>query len=269
MSYRCPGQFSQKIEAKVVECPNCGHLVEIFSDELRVLCPNCRKPVYQEAMPSCIDWCPAAEKCLGSERWRQIQEAREELNRLRSEGARLSPTEALKREHRLIERLLRVLERASRRLEGGEQVPPELFKKSLEFIRTFADRCHHGKEEELLFPLLERRGVPKEGGPIGVMLSEHEEGRGLVRGLAEAISSEAREKIIQSARSYIQLLSQHIQKEDDVLFPMADHLLSESEQRELLERFEGIERERIGEGVHERFEQLILELEGLVEGGGR
>jgi len=163
------------------------------------------------------------------------------------------------------------LERATQGLGGGEEISLEIFKKSLEFIRTFADRCHHGKEEDSLFPLLEERGVPKKGGPIGIMLSEHDEGRKFVRGIAEGLAeyekgnNKAKEEIIGSARSYIQLLTQHIQKEDNVLFPMAEHLLSADEQQELLKRFEEIST-RIGEGIHERFEKLIVELEGALGG---
>lgn len=274
MGYRCPGQLSRNIEAKLQECPNCGYEVEMFSDELKVLCPNCRQPVYQETMPSCIDWCPAAKECLGPEKWAQLQQEKEELNKLKLKEAIMRPTEILKQEHRLIERLLWILERAVQELEEGNEISADILKKSLEFIRTFADRCHHGKEEDSLFPLLEKRGVPKKGGPIGVMLSEHDEGRKFVQGFAEGLAvfeesseasyekgnNKAKEEIIRNARSYIQLLTQHIQKEDNVLFPMADHLLSEDEQQKLLRRFEEIST-RIGEGVHERFEQLIVELE--------
>jgi len=74
MGYRCPGQLGRDLKVKLQECPNCGYEVEMFSDELKVLCPNCRNPVYQETMPSCIDWCPAAKDCLGSEKWQQLQE---------------------------------------------------------------------------------------------------------------------------------------------------------------------------------------------------
>lgn len=264
MGYRCPGQSGRNLEVELHQCPNCGYAVEIFSDELKVTCPNCRNPVYQETMPSCIDWCPAARECVGPEKWQKLQEEKEELKRL--QGAIMGPTEILGQEHRLIEQLLRVLERAAQGLEDGEEVQPEIFTRSLEFIRVIADRCHHGKEEELLFPLLEEHGVPKEGGPLGVLLREHDEGRGFVHRIAERVAryevgNGEVEEIIKNARGYTQLLMQHIQKEDEALFPMADHLLSSEEQQKLVGRFEEIERERIGEGAHERFAGLILKLE--------
>jgi len=270
MGYRCPGQAGRNLKVELHKCPNCGYELEIFSDELKVTCPSCGQPVYKAAMPTCIDWCPAARECVGPERWEQLRKEREELNRLPAKSVR--PTEVLRHEHRLIERLLRVLERAAAGLERGEEISPEVLKSSLEFIRIVADRCHHGKEEGSLFPLLEERGMRREGGPLGALLQEHDRGRELVRGLAEGVAKygggdlEAREEIIENTRGYTQLLAQHIQKEDDVLFPIADHLLSQDEQQRLLEEFAEVERE-IGEGVHERFEGLLPELEESLKVG--
>jgi hemerythrin-like domain-containing protein len=137
----------------------------------------------------------------------------------------------------------------------------------------FADRCHHGKEEDILFPRMEARGVPRDGGPIGVMLFEHDEGRAFVGAIADAIDVYERDGqaaarvIAENARGYVDLLRQHIMKEDNVLFPMADRVLSPADQAELERRFEQIETERMGPGVHERYHQLLDNLErelGLV-----
>ncbi len=182
----------------------------------------------------------------------------------------MKPTEVLKEEHRVIERVLAVLERAASRLEQGEDVPVDLFPKAVEFIRGFADHCHHGKEEGFLFPLLERQGIPREGGPVGVMLFEHEEGRRWVRLMEEAGiryrrgEAEARRDLIQAARGYSELLRGHIEKEDHVLFRMADRVLTEKDQTELLERFEAVEREEMGEGAHAHFLHLARELQEMV-----
>lgn len=182
----------------------------------------------------------------------------------------MKPTEVLKEEHRVIERVLGVLEKAATRLERGEQLPKDLFPKAVEFIRGFADRCHHGKEEGSLFPLLERQGIPRQGGPIGVMLFEHEEGRRWVKLMDEAGARYSRGEegaakgLIEGARGYSQLLQAHIGKEDHVLFPMADQVLSETDQAGLLERFEAVEREEMGAGVHEHYHHLVEELEGMI-----
>ena len=176
----------------------------------------------------------------------------------------MKSVEALMHEHRVIERGLAVLEAIADRLGRGESVATDKVGALLDFFKVFADQCHHGKEEGLLFPELEKRGIPKEGGPIGVMLVEHDEGRELQRRMREAASNlsdnEKRQQFVSAARDYINLLRQHIWKEDNVLFRMAEQVLTAHEDEQLAERFEQHERERIGDGVHERFHHLIHEL---------
>jgi len=179
----------------------------------------------------------------------------------------MTATEELMTEHRAIERMLAVLEAAAGRLEAGEPVRPEAFRQAVDFVRNFADRCHHGKEEENLFPRLEELGVPREGGPLGVMLFEHDEGRAYVGAIAEAVDAYERgdeaaaRAIAGNARGYVELLRGHIQKEEGVLFPMADQLLSADDQRSLEESFERVETEVMGAGVHERYHRMLDELE--------
>jgi len=176
-------------------------------------------------------------------------------------------TENLKEEHQVILRMIKVLTVASDKLDRGEDVSSEVFKKAVDFIRTFADRCHHGKEQDTLFPTMGERGFPMKSGPIAVMLMEHEQGRHFVRGLAEALAKyekgdkELKDAIVKNARGYAELLNQHIYKENNILFPMGDKVLSQSDNNVLLEKFEKIEREIIGEGKHEYYLQMIDELE--------
>jgi hemerythrin-like domain-containing protein len=179
----------------------------------------------------------------------------------------MSATDDLRTDHRAIERMLAVLEAAAQRIDRGERVQPDVFRQGVDFVRNFADRCHHAKEEENLFPRMEARGVPRDGGPIGVMLFEHDEGRAFVGAIAGAIDvyerdGEAAARVIaENARGYVDLLRQHIMKEDNVLFPMADRVLSAADQAELEQRFEQIETERMGPGVHERYHRLLDDLE--------
>ncbi len=97
-----------------------------------------------------------------------------------------SATNILRKEHDAILRVLELTEEAARKLDCGEAVPADTLGGLLRFFRIFADQCHHGKEEELLFPLLEQKGMPRAGGPIAVMLHEHESGRRLIREMAES-----------------------------------------------------------------------------------
>jgi hemerythrin-like domain-containing protein len=182
----------------------------------------------------------------------------------------MSATDVLKDEHRGVERMLSIVEAATRRLEAGSDVPADLYLSAVDFFRGFTDGCHHAKEEEKLFPTLEQRGIPRDGGPIGMMLAEHEQGRAYVRAMAEAAGryskgdTSARAALIENGRGYVRLLRQHIAKEDGVLFPMADRALSSAEQDRLFEEFQVIERERTGAGEHERYHHVLDELEQVV-----
>lgn len=172
-------------------------------------------------------------------------------------------TAVLRSEHDAILQMLEATEEAVRLLYRGEGVDPETLAGLLEFFRLFADRCHHGKEEDLLFPALEKKGLPRAGGPIGVMLDEHEQGRSLLRELGEAGqayaqgASEAGRRWAEAARAYVTLLRQHIHKENNVLFLVAENLLSDAEQQQLARAFEKVEEERMGAGTHERLHALM------------
>ncbi|MFQ6617820.1 MAG: hemerythrin domain-containing protein, partial [Fidelibacterota bacterium] len=126
---------------------------------------------------------------------------------------------------------------------------------------------HHGKEEELLFERIAERGIPRTGGPIGVMLGEHDMGRGYVSGMTRALEDyRAGEKgsikgVLENFRKYTSLLRDHIYKEDNILYPLADDVLTDEDQKELLEKFEIVERERIGEEKHHQFIHFVEEME--------
>ena len=179
----------------------------------------------------------------------------------------MKATDELKKEHQGIELMLRILRAIADKLGQGEHIGTEHLVGVLEFLSTFVDKCHHGKEEEFLFPALEAAGVPRDGGPIGVMLSEHEQGRQLVARLKNAVMSyTSGDKTATSAigavvDEYTALLTQHIEKENSVLFAMADAKLDTAKDTELFEAFERLEEERIGAGKHKEFHALLNQLE--------
>jgi hemerythrin-like domain-containing protein len=182
----------------------------------------------------------------------------------------MKPIEDLKTEHDAVQITLKVLDSICNEAEKtGEISNPDHLEQLIDFFRTFVDTCHHGKEEELLFPALEEVGVSREGGPIGVMLKEHQQGRDLVGNMNAALSRytggdrAAARDLIRHARAYIVLLNQHIDKENNVLFPMADRHLSSEKQVELWEGFETIETEKVGAGRHEAFHRMIDSLEQI------
>jgi hemerythrin-like domain-containing protein len=172
-------------------------------------------------------------------------------------------TKILRHEHEAILNMLGVVEQTAGELETCRPVRPEALEEQLEFLRIFADQCHHGKEERLLFPMLESKGIPREGGPIAVMESEHERGRQLIRQMSEALElyrrdpAQASPSWAASAREYARLLRQHIEKENNVLFRMAESVLTPAEQEELGRQFDRLEVEEIGEGTHQRLHAMM------------
>lgn len=173
----------------------------------------------------------------------------------------MNPTKLLRNEHDIIRKGLRILESICQKIEKNENVPSKDIEGMLEFFRVFADKCHHGKEEDVLFPELEKAGMPRKGGPIGVMLIEHDLGRKYVANMVDSLSRKDYKSFIMNAREYINLLNLHIDKENNVLFVMADKYLSEAQQKKVLEEFNRIEAEKIGPQKHEEFHQLINALE--------
>jgi hemerythrin-like domain-containing protein len=177
----------------------------------------------------------------------------------------MKPTEILSNEHRVIEQVLACLERIVEQSQEEGSLDEQSARDAIAFFRNFADRCHHGKEETHLFPALELQGFPRDSGPIGVMLHEHQQGRDHVRGMdanieAAAGSPAALRQFIDHAEGYLTLLREHIYKEDHVLFPLADRTLSEEDQQGLLAAFQKVEAEEMGVGTHEKFLHVAQEL---------
>jgi hemerythrin-like domain-containing protein len=176
-----------------------------------------------------------------------------------------TPTQVLMAEHELILQALDALEKKVAAVQAGAAPDRAYFEKAVEFLRTFADKCHHGKEEEILFKRMADRGFPLRGGPIAVMLHEHEMGRAFIKGIAEGAAKigtdpVAAKQIAENAKGYIELLRNHIGKENNILFPMADRALSAEDQADLGKAFEKHEAEETGAGVHEAMLKLLQEL---------
>ncbi|MEW5794979.1 MAG: hemerythrin domain-containing protein [Candidatus Zixiibacteriota bacterium] len=178
----------------------------------------------------------------------------------------MNPTAILSDEHRVIEVVLTAVERLAEEALREGRLDRESAEKAVDFIRSFADKCHHGKEENHLFAALIENGMTKEGGPVGQMLYEHDQGRQFVAGMAgniEAASggdATAVRAFAHNAGGYVELLRAHIQKEDRVLFPMADRILSGDEQNRLLEAFGHVESHHMGEGTHAKYLKLAVAL---------
>jgi len=177
----------------------------------------------------------------------------------------MKPTDQLVAEHVNILRLLDVIDALADQAERGTpQV--EAMARAVELVRQYADALHHGKEEQLLFPRLEQNGLPRQMGPIGCMLHEHEEGRRYVAGMQAGIDglragrAEAGDEFARAAAGYVGLLRDHIMKENEVLFPMAEDLLSDADRSELLADFDRVEQVDIGQ---QQVASMLADLDAL------
>lgn len=167
----------------------------------------------------------------------------------------MKSVERLVAEHDLIERTLSLLEKAVARIDAGQPLPEGFPQWAARFFQQFADQCHHAKEEDVFFPLLKQRGIPEQGGPIGVMLHEHVLGRDCVGRMRDASQSQPFDArmFADAAKQYIPLLRQHIFKENNILFRMAERVMSEADDADVTARFSQVEKERGLDGWHESF----------------
>lgn len=178
----------------------------------------------------------------------------------------MKATEILMQEHRLIEQVLDCLEDSASRLDDGEEISADFFIAAAEFAAGFADGSHHRKEEEILFPAMTERDMPNDSGPVAVMLQEHEEGRRFTaafRAAAEQMrdgDTVATMDVVRNVLDYVNLLREHIMKEDNVLFPMAEQILDGGKMQEVSQAFEKIVAEDNASGHSAKYQALLDKL---------
>lgn len=171
-------------------------------------------------------------------------------------------TESLRRDHALIEKMLNALKTISLLLKNGKQIPNSILNQAIDFSINFTNTCHHGKEEDSLFPTLEKSGMPREGGPIARMLYEHEITKELANSIVSStktyISSGEQTELVKNIDDYVQHVSLHLSKENQRLFVMADMLLNEQERlvNDNLTRLEKEKFDRMGNS-REYYEKLV------------
>ena len=178
----------------------------------------------------------------------------------------MSVTEILSAEHQVIKQVLQCLKRMAEQCRAQGRLEAEPAREAIDFFRNFADLWHHAKEETQLFPIMESRGIAREQGPIGVMIDEHAAGRTRISAMEEAIDgaaagdAKAVTEFCYQARVYIEMLRQHIEKEDHCLFPMADQALTESDQQQQLDAFAQADEKNGGDVKREMYLTLANRL---------
>jgi hemerythrin-like domain-containing protein len=176
----------------------------------------------------------------------------------------------LKHDHRVIQQVVAGMSAVAELLDSGKQVDPSVLADLVQFLRVFADQCHHEKEEQHLFPLLATKANAGTRRALDSLEREHRSAAQLVGQLAKAAAvyvhspAVVRYRIVDLLQQLVDLYSAHIWKEDFLLFPLAQQNLSPAEQQHLEEKFENVERE-VGEDVHAGFEMLAKKLEAVVE----
>ena len=134
------------------------------------------------------------------------------------------------------------------------------FLEFIEFIENFADKTHHLKEENILFKKISEKTAEMACGPVQQMLYEHDMGRDLIKKAKEGLTKNDKKGVLKNLLIFCALLKEHISKENNILYPMADQLLAAKKQEELVKTFDKLELEQIGPGKHEEFHQLLQTL---------
>jgi len=175
-------------------------------------------------------------------------------------------TQALVDEHKLILRMLAVLERNARLTARGEYNNYRFYLDAVDFIRNYADRFHHAKEEDVLFEALVANGMPRANSPVAAMLMEHDHGRAFVRALEQAANDALAGKpgqdavIAENALGYLELLREHIEKEDGILYPLAERLIPGGMRAGIVAGYESAEA-RTAADFSGRYEQVVARYE--------
>jgi len=179
----------------------------------------------------------------------------------------------LEDEHKLIMRMVNLLPTIQRRIEKGN-VDPEVLMTVVDFFRVYADKSHHAKEEAALFPLLAKRGVRVKGCPIGTLHNEHDQGRILMRALGDAVQrytagdTDAKKQIAEYLKNATDFYTDHIWKEDFLLFPMSHKVLKDSDIEELQREFTDVD-SKLGPHFQDEYHYHVSRLETFLNGDGK
>ncbi len=150
-------------------------------------------------------------------------------------------TNILSEEHQNILRIINVILKECNDLEQGKNLEKSFFEKAIDFIKNYADTFHHAKEEDILFKVMCESTGRMHCNPIPVMLHEHETGRQYVKGMEESLKENNKQKIIENAQGYAYLLQDHIYKEENILYPMAEQSLDEQQRERILKMYDEAE----------------------------
>lgn len=178
---------------------------------------------------------------------------------------KIDVTQVMTDEHQLILRMIALVEKNTALMEQGQFRNWQFFLDAVDFIRNYADRFHHAKEEDVLFIELIKNGMPEKQSPIEAMQIEHDLGRTFVREIEIAvqrvIDGETGQipKIAENAKRYAELLRGHIDKEDTILYPLAERVLPEEVRAAMQKAYAAAEVQT--PGLERKYQQLVEKYE--------
>jgi hemerythrin-like domain-containing protein len=173
-------------------------------------------------------------------------------------------TTSLKRDHDLIEKVIKSMETTIQLLESGKKIPETILVPVIDFSKNFTDVCHHSKEEKSLFPALGKAGMPTHMGPIAKMLMEHEVTRKIGNKMEESANNyfktDDATQLISDMKEYVEHVTEHLWKENNRLFMIAEARLQHVSQQ-VNDELNQIEKEKLEETgkTREQFEQIADE----------
>lgn len=181
--------------------------------------------------------------------------------------ANMNPTDVLRKEHEIIQQMVNAAKQDAKKIQQSDAVNAERLAKFHDFFTNFADRCHHAKEEQELFPVLRETNV--DSVVVDLLIKQHEEGRILLAGIEDLLTtlSDDRSEVDAQALGrylfeYAQLMDRHIRTENEYLWPRAAERLSTLQKDDLAEAFHRIETEDLGKGFHEKYHALAMDILG-------
>jgi hemerythrin-like domain-containing protein len=178
----------------------------------------------------------------------------------------MEPIDVLRAEHSMVKLVVDAASRDLDRVATTHVADADELEQLIEFFRYFANACHDPKEEDLLFCMLHRRGMSWETWPLDELLKEHEEMRVILESAADWVpllrhgEPAAIDPLVHNLRTYLALVDSHVEKEEEVVFPLALRYLTADDVEELRRAFEAIEEEEEEEGVREYYADLAHRL---------
>jgi hemerythrin-like domain-containing protein len=169
------------------------------------------------------------------------------------------PMKKLVDEHVLIKRWIALIPKVVKHLDVETESGRQLIRDGIDMIRSYADRYHHAKEEDILFKYFDQNSEI-----LQVMYEDHTTGRGYVKAMLEALERKDKNSLGEHLMAYRQLLSEHIKKEDEILYPWMDRILTTRQIGELFAKFSEVDNQ-MGFSP-EKYEHFVAKLEKQFQG---